>query len=138
MSKEKAMKKNVDVTASAEGTEGARRATDVSSGGATVTALLPGQRWSVARKREVALRLLRGESVETLSRELGVEIYRLEKWKERALAGMDASLRERDDNDPLVIEHNAALKRVGELSMEVELLREQRKKNGPLVLRRSR
>ena len=92
----------------------------------------------MARKREVALRLLRGESVESLSRELGVEIYRLEKWRERALAGIDASLRERDDNDPLVVEHNAALKRVGELSMEVELLREQRKKNGPLVLRRSR
>src|SRR3954463_14039976 len=33
--------------------------------------LAPGQRWSVARKREVVLRLLRGESMELLSRELG-------------------------------------------------------------------
>ena len=138
MSKEKTMKQSKQEQAAPEGAEGARRATEASSGGAKVTALAPGQRWSVARKREVALRLLRGEAVEGLSRELGVEIYRLEKWRERALAGIDASLRERDANDPLVTERDAALKRVGELSMEVELLREQRRKDGPLVLRRSR
>ncbi len=39
--------------------------------------LAPGQRWSVARKREVVLGLLRGESSELLSRELGVPIYKL-------------------------------------------------------------
>ena len=55
--------------------------------------LLPGQRWSLARKREVALRLLRGERIDVLSRELGVEIYRLESWRDRALAGMDAGLK---------------------------------------------
>jgi transposase len=37
--------------------------------------LAPGQRWSIARKREVVLRLLRGESVELLSREFGVPIF---------------------------------------------------------------
>jgi len=52
--------------------------------------LLPGQRWSLARKREVALRLLRGERIDVLSRELGVEIYRLERWRDRALVGIDA------------------------------------------------
>ncbi|SDD68230.1 hypothetical protein SAMN05661003_12126, partial [Desulfuromonas thiophila] len=37
----------------------------------TVTGpLAEGQRWSAARKREVVLRLLRGESVDALSREL--------------------------------------------------------------------
>ena len=36
--------------------------------------LAPGQRWSVGRKRDVVLRLLRGESLEALSREVGVEI----------------------------------------------------------------
>ena len=41
--------------------------------------LLPGQRWSLAPKREVALRLLRGEPIDAVSRELGVEIYRLKK-----------------------------------------------------------
>ena len=32
-----------------------------------------GQRWTVARKREVVLRLLRDEPVQLLSRQLGVE-----------------------------------------------------------------
>ena len=44
-----------------------------------------GQRWTVTRKREVALRLLRGEPVEP--RQLGVEIFRLEQWREKAIAG---------------------------------------------------
>ena len=32
----------------------------------------------------MVLRLLRGESLEALSREAGVEIYRLDAWRERA------------------------------------------------------
>ena len=46
-----------------------------------------GQRWTVARKREVVLRLLRDEPVQLLSRQLGVEIFRLEQWREKAIAG---------------------------------------------------
>ena len=70
-------------------TEGARRATGVRADGAAAGAgsLAPGQRWSASRKRDVVLRLLRGESLEALSREAGVEIYRLEAWRERAMAG---------------------------------------------------
>ena len=58
-------------------TEGARRATGVRADGAAAGAgsLAPGQRWSASRKRDVVLRLLRGESLEALSREAGVEIY---------------------------------------------------------------
>jgi hypothetical protein len=48
----------------------------------------PIQRWSAARKRDVVLRLLRGESIETVSRQLAVESYRLEQWYERALAAV--------------------------------------------------
>ena len=43
-----------------------------SDGASGVGPLVPGQRWSVSRKREVVLRLWRGESAELLSRELGV------------------------------------------------------------------
>jgi transposase len=81
------------------------------------------QRWSAARKREVVLRLLRGESLDVVSREIGVEVYRLERWRDKALASMDAGLKERADNDPVQADLDAAHKRVGELSMEVELLR---------------
>ena len=63
--------------------EGARRATGASPGAAEP--LGPGQRWSVGRRRTVALRLLRGEPVDAVSRELGVPIFRLEPWREAAL-----------------------------------------------------
>ncbi|SDE58962.1 Transposase, partial [Desulfuromonas thiophila] len=72
-----------------------------------------GQRWSAARKREVVLRLLRGESVDALSRELSLEIYRLEQWREKALAGIDESLKKRQ-NDPVQTELNQAMRRIGE------------------------
>ena len=57
-------------------TEGARRASGVGADGAAVGsgALAPGQRWSASRKRDVVLRLLRGESLDAVSREVGVEV----------------------------------------------------------------
>lgn len=119
-------------------TEGARRATGVSaSSGAVTGPLAPGQRWSLTRKREVALRLLRGESMDAVSRELGVEMHRLQRWRDKAVAGIDEGLRERE-GDPLQVELDAAIKRVGELSMENELLREKIRTSGPLVSWRSR
>ncbi len=54
-----------------------------------------GQRWTAARKREVVLRLFRGEPLDLVSRELGVELYRLEQWREDALAGMEEALKAR-------------------------------------------
>ena len=117
--------------------EGARRATVEDPGEAKVGPLGPGQRWSVARKREVALRLLRGEPLEALSRELGVEMYRLAEWRLKAMTGIDASLLERSGTAEQA-QLDAALKRVGELSMEVELLRARCQQNGPFALRRSR
>ena len=81
-------------------TEGARRATGVRADGAAAGAgsLAPGQRWSASRKRDVVLRLLRGESLEALSREAGVEIYRLEAWWERAMAGLELGLKRFSDS----------------------------------------
>jgi transposase len=97
----------------------------------------PGQRWSVARKREVVLRLLRGESVELLSRELGVPIFKLEQWRQKADAALDGALKEREA-ETASTELAAAMQRVGELSMEVELLRTRIERPGPLARRRSR
>jgi len=96
-----------------------------------------GQRWSVARKREVVLRLLRGESSELLSRELGLPIYKLEQWRQKADAALDSALKEREA-DPAGGELAAAMQRIGELSMENELLRSRIERSGPLARRRSR
>jgi transposase len=81
------------------------------------------QRWSARRKQEIVLRLLRGEPIEAIARELGIEPYRLERWRDRALTGMAAGLKERADDDPAQVDLAAAHQRVGELSMENELLR---------------
>ena len=99
--------------------------------------LAAGQRWSVARKREVVLGLLRGESSELLSREFGVAIYKLEQWRQKADAALDCALKERA-GDPAAGELAAAMQRIGELSMEVELLRSRIERPGPLARRRSR
>jgi transposase len=120
------------------GSEGGRSPCTLSTGQAVPAGgLAPGQRWSVGRKREVVLRLLRGESAENLSRELGVPPYRLERWRERALAGIDGSLRDRE-GDAVSEELSAAMKRIGELTMENELLRARAGHVGPLARRRSR
>jgi transposase-like protein len=117
---------------------GGTSGTPLSAGSAVAGPLAPGQRWSPARKREVVLRLLRGESLDALSRELGVETYRLEEWRQRAFAGIDASLRERESTADRV-ELDAALKALGELTMDHELLLERCRRSGvsPLVSRRS-
>lgn len=113
-------------------TEGARSAT----GGAAGAAGGEVKRWSAGRKKEVVLRLLRGEPVDAVSREVSVPIYKLEEWRDRALAGIDAGLKERD-NDPLEQQLDEASRRIGELVMEVEILQKERRAKRPLAGRRS-
>jgi hypothetical protein len=95
------------------------------------------KRWSANRKKEVVLRLMRGEPVDALSRELGVEIYRLEEWHQKALQGIESALKARE-GDPLAAELDAAFKRIGEITMENELLREKARRAHPLAPRRSK
>jgi transposase len=106
-------------------------------GGTPSGPLAPGQRWSAARKREVVLRLMRGESAELLSRELGVPVFRLERWRQKAEAALEDALKEREA-DPADGQLAAAMQRIGELSMEVELLRARIARPGPLARGRSR
>jgi uncharacterized protein HemY len=85
----------------------------------------------VNRKREVALRLLRGEATEDLSHELGVPLYKLEHWRQKAEAALDGALKEREA-DEATGELATAMQRIGELSMENELLRSRIERTGPL------
>ena len=73
-----------------------------------VGALAPGQRWSLSRKRDVGLRLMQGEPVEGLSRRLGLPVSKLEEWRQRGLAGIDAGLRERRPPRP-ANDHDGAI-----------------------------
>ena len=133
-----------DVTDEPVGSEGGQSRSALSTGqNGTATGvaasrlLMSGKRWSVNRKRDVVLRLLRGEAAEDLSRELGVPLYKLERWRQKAEAALDGALKERE-TDAVSDELATAMQRVGELSMEVELLRSRIERPGPLARRRSR
>jgi transposase len=108
------------------------------SGDAAGWAARAGQRWSVARKRAVVLRLIAGEPVELVSREIGVPVFKLERWRDKAEAALEGALKERETGAGGA-ELAAALQRVGELTMENELLRAKMgQMPGPLARRRWR
>ena len=97
-------------------------------------------RWSSRRKVEVVLRALRGEDLDALSRELGVTAGTVAQWRERFLVNGRAGLRSRpaDERDD---ELGRMLAKVGELTMENEVLRERARPaegDGPFGRRRSR
>lgn len=116
--------------------EGARRAT----GGVPEERPDGRGRWSAKRKAAAVLRLLRGEDLETLSRELGVTAATLSGWRGQFLAGGEANLKARETE--VENEETQRLKSlVADLSMSNELLREKihRLEAGrPLAWRRSK
>ena len=99
----------------------------------------PGERgrFSAPRKAATVLRLLRGESLELLARELGVTAATLAGWRDDFLAGGQAALKSRptDDRDDEIARLRA---KVGELTMDNELLLQRCQADRPFVPRRPR
>jgi hypothetical protein len=95
------------------------------------------QRWSKRRKMEVVLRLFRGEPLDAVSRELKVEISRLEAWRNKGLHGLEEALKERE-GDPMQAQLDEVNRRLGELMMENELLREKASRTPGFLSGRSR
>jgi transposase-like protein len=97
-------------------------------------------RWSSRRKTEVVLRVLRGEGLDALSRELGVAAGTIAHWRDQFLAGGQAAVKSRpaDGRDD---ELGRLRAKIGELTMANELLLERaRRAEGdvPFGRRRSR
>ena len=95
-------------------------------------------RFSARRKTEVILRMLRGEPLDTVARELGVTAATLAHWREQFLAGGQAALKSRpaDERDDELQRLRA---KVGEITMGNELLLERCHRleaNQPLPRRR--
>ncbi|MGD0452557.1 MAG: hypothetical protein ABSB69_03090 [Solirubrobacteraceae bacterium] len=79
-------------------------------------------RWSARRKEGVVMRLLRGESLDLLARESGQPAGRISAWREEFLMAGREGLKAR----PLPVEDFAlreAQRKVGELSMELDIVR---------------
>jgi len=116
----------------AERSEGVAERSAAGLGAARASAQSPpAHRWSARRKLAVIMRLLRGESLDAVSRDTGLPTHRLNRWRERALAGMEASLKDRggDPQEVLLKQYNA---KISELVMEVDLLK---KKTAGKILR---
>ena len=79
-------------------------------------------RWSARRKEEVVLRLLRGEGLDALARETGQAAGTISRWREEFLAAGREGLRSRPApvEDRRLVE---AQRKIGELSMEIDILR---------------
>src|SRR4051812_33941549 len=78
-------------------------------------------RFSAKRKAQAVLRLLRGEDLDALSRELGVIAATLSGWRDGFLDGGTAAMKSRpaDDRDEEVARLRS---KVGQLTMDNELL----------------
>ena len=98
------------------------------------------RRMSARRKQDAVLRLLRGEDLELVSRDLGVIAAELSGWREAFLAGGEASLKCRPA-DARDAEIGRLKEKVGDLTMANELLGvkiERLETSRPLAPRRSR
>jgi len=91
------------------------------------------KRWSASKKAGVVLRLLRGEDLETVSREIGVAVHELVGWRDAFIEGGKESLKGRPAS-PVERELRTAQRKIGELTMELEIHR----KRGELQGRQQR
>jgi transposase len=94
-------------------------------------------RWSARRKEGIVMRLLRGESLDLLARECGQPAGAISAWREEFLAAGREGLKAR----PAPVEDVAlreAQRKVGELSMELDIVKALLEKKGhPQFPRRS-
>lgn len=87
-------------------------------------------RWSANRKQDVVLRLLRGEAIVEVARDVGVEAHRLAAWRDEFLDAGKEALKSRRP----AVEENRRLRdaerKIGELTMEFEIWRAAARKRG--------
>lgn len=97
------------------------------------------KRYWAKHKAQVVVRLLRGEDLELVSRELGVTAAELSDWRDTFLDGGESGLKPRPARES--VEVGRLQSKIGEQAMEIELLREKiarLEQNRPLAHRRSR
>jgi transposase len=98
------------------------------------------RRFSAKRKLQAVSRLMRGEPLELVARELNVTAARLSFWRDQALLAAETALKERD-RDARDDEIARLKGKVGAMTMEIELLSDKIARlegNTPLARRRSR
>ena len=101
--------------------EGAPACAQNANAGTPSGAAGPERRFSVQRKLAAVSRLLRGEPLEIVARELNITVARLSAWRDRALVAAEAAMkeRERDGRDEELLRLKAKL---GEVTLANEPL----------------
>jgi transposase-like protein len=97
------------------------------------------KRFFAKHKMQAVLRLLRGEPLELLSRDLGVTASTLSAWREIFLAAGRQGFKKKTPAQEAEAKRLNA--KIGEQAMEIELLRDKitrMEEKNPLALRRSR
>ena len=97
------------------------------------------QRFSAKLKSKIVLRLLRGDDLELLSREYGATAAQISGWRDDFLSAGEIALKKREDSESEEVKR--LREKLGEVTMESELLREKIKSlegNRPLSPRRSK
>ena len=85
------------------------------------------KRWSAQRKAEVVIRLLRGEDIGEVSREVRVAPPELERWRREFLDGGQQGLKKKNRPGGELMRTRAKL---GEMTMRVKLQAELLEKRG--------
>ena len=129
--------KNSPTSGATEATAPSERAHHAGDDGAVAVGT---KRFSAKRKLAAVQRLMRGESLDAVSRDLNVPVHRLTEWRDKVLMGAESALkeRERDARDDEIARLQA---KVGEITMDNELLYEKIDKlesGRPLAWRRSK
>lgn len=78
------------------------------------------ERWSAQRKTEVVLRVIRGEAIDEVAREIQVPVHEVEDWRRVFLEGGQRGLKRRD-LDPEQREVRRLQAKIGDMTMRLEL-----------------
>jgi transposase len=87
-------------------------------------------RWSANKKLDVVLRLLRGEKLEEVSREVGVEAHRLAAWRDEFLDAGKEGLKGKRATTEEDRRLRDAERKIGELTLENEIWKKVAGKRG--------
>ncbi len=92
------------------------------------------QRWTTKRKAALVLSIVKGDtSIQEAARQHGLTVAEIEDWKERFFLGAENALRARPkDDEALREEQIKKLKqKIGDLVMDIDILKEAAKRHPP-------
>lgn len=90
------------------------------------------QRWTTKRKVALVISIIKGEtSIQEAARQHGLTVAELEEWKERFFLGAENALRARPKDDEALREEQVKKlkQKIGDLVMDIDILREAAKRH---------